>query len=521
MPDAKAASETKSLTGVEFAPGPGEASGRASTMRIGQEVFAAAAAGASDDLADEILRIRNWRDEYIPPLRELVVRSIESSRVALAVSSGGIDEAHRQVEFVRDGAARPLASSVAAGMRAGGRRARPVTTVTVTGQVEAERDLSIPFRGQRLRGDALLAELERWLAAGWVEPGVVDAIALVQQNPDWLRLDGTTVAVLGAGAEMGPVHSLLRWGARVRAVDLPVPRVWNALIARAGESAGVLEVPVAHAASAADTAVGLGGSDLGAVAGLNLLHDTPEVAAWLNDVVGPLVVGNYVYADGAVHVRTTMAVDAIMTSLTTRRDDVSLAFLATPTDVFAVPYQDVEISEVNWDERRTKLLQPPMRLLKQFSKNYSEVAVSDDGSSWGIADCLVPQQGPNYALAKRIQRWRAIVARSQGITVSLNVAPATRTASVTKNRLLAAAYAGAARFGIEVFSPATSNTLMAALLVHDICNPDSVANASTPLANPLEAWTATAVHGGLWTTAYDPRSVLGIAAVLGMFQRNA
>ena len=78
---------------------------------------------------------------------------------------------------------------------------------------------------------------------------------------------------------------------------------------------------------------------------------------------------------------------------------------------------------------------------------------------------LVPQQGPNYALAKRLQRWRAIVARDAGSIVSINVAPPTRTRSVLKNRALAAAYASAHHFGVEVFEPATANTLMAALLV--------------------------------------------------------
>lgn len=514
--------------GVDFAPGPGEEPGRASTMRIGQEVFAAAAEGVPGQLAEQVMSIRNWREEYIPPLRDLVVRSIESAPVALAVSEGGLAEAYRQMEFVRAGSARPLSAAVQGGLLS--RRTRsgapaPVETVEVRGVADPETELSIPYRGQRLRGYALLAELERWAELGWIEPGVVDAIALVQRNPEWLRLTGTTVAVLGAGAEMGPVHSLLRWGATVRAVDLPVPRVWNALIAQAGESAGTLQVPV-RAGRGAD---GIGNQDvqalpggrLAAVAGLDLLRAAPEVAGWLDDVHGPLVVGNYIYADGGTHVRTTMAVDAIMSALLAQRDDVTLAFLATPTDVFAVPYRDVEISQVNWDTRRTRMLQPPLRVIKQFRRNYDEVAISDDGSSWGIADCLVPQQGPNYALAKRLQRWRALVARDAGTTVSLNVAPATRTRSVVKNRLLAAAYAGAERFGIEVFAPATSNSLMAALLVHDVCNPDSVAHAATPVSNPLEAWTVTAVHGGLWTTAYDPRSVLGIAAVLGMFQRNA
>ena len=55
---------------------------------------------------------------------------------------------------------------------------------------------------------------------GIIEPSVGDAIGQVLDNPDWLRLEGHTVAVLGAGAEMGPLPSLMRWGARVAAVDL-------------------------------------------------------------------------------------------------------------------------------------------------------------------------------------------------------------------------------------------------------------------------------------------------------------
>jgi len=128
----------------------------------------------------------------------------------------------------------------------------------------------------------------------------------------------------------------------------------------------------------------------------------------------------------------------------------------------------------------------------------------------GLNDSLVPQQGPNYALAKRLQRWRATTARRDGVTVSLHVAPPTRTRSVIRNRALASAYAGAHRFGIEVFEPATSNTLMAALLVHDL------RSDPTPPTTPWREEAAGAVHGGLWRTAYDPRSALGLAVVLGL-----
>ena len=128
----------------------------------------------------------------------------------------------------------------------------------------------------------------------------------------------------------------------------------------------------------------------------------------------------------------------------------------------------------------------------------------------GIADVLVPQQGPNYTLAKRVQRWRAQVAQADGHQVSANVAPATTTRSVTKNRLLAAAYAGAGRFGVEIFAPATSRVLMAALLVHDLR-----ARAAAP-QHPDDLFVTAAAHGGLWRVAYSPRSVLGLAAVAGL-----
>src|SRR5699024_11999315 len=73
----------------------------------------------------------------------------------------------------------------------------------------------------------------------------------------------------------------------------------------------------------------------------------------------------------------------------------------------------------------------------------------------------------------------------------MNVAPSTRTRSVIKNKALAAAYAGAHRFGVEIFDPATSNTLMAAVLVHDLY-------AGEPAHDePWQDEAHGAAHGGL------------------------
>jgi len=335
---------------------------------------------------------------------------------------------------------------------------------------------------------------------------VSDAIEQVLANPDWLRLEGHTIAVLGAGAEMGPLPSLMRWGARVAAVDLDRPEIWQRVQTMAHEGAGTLVVPVPTDAPTNGTS---SNGALAQVAGIDLLAEVPALAHWLRDQPGTLVLGNYVYADGATNTRVSVAVDELTCRLQETRSDLALGFLATPTDVFAVPAEAVEHSTRAYDNRsvRSKTLTRPLRTLsggRLLRRCYVP------GSDPGINDSLVPQQGPNYALAKRLQRWRATVARQDGATVSMNVAPPTRTRSVIKNRALAAAYAGAHRFGVEVFEPATSNVLMAALLVHDLHT-----GGGPRHEHPWQDEAYAAAHGGLWRSPYSPRSALGLAALLG------
>src|SRR3954465_16046878 len=126
-----------------------------------------------------------------------------------------------------------------------------------------------------------------------------------------------------------------------------------------------------------------------------------------------------------------------------------------------------------------------------------------------VADALVGEQGPNYALAKRLQRWRAIEAWERGRTASFNVAPPTWTVSVTKNRFLAAGYHGAKYVGMEVFQPETMRTVMAALLVHDLHNPPTD-------PHPALRNATAARHGGYWRRPYEIRSTLMYTAILGM-----
>jgi hypothetical protein len=465
-----------------------------STSALGRAVVADALRGVDPVGSRAAESSTVWRRDYVLHFRRLVEAGLLSRDAALEIAREGLASLHRRMRFATGDGEFALAEAFTLDPAG-----EPLATATVSGTGIVQRELAVPYRGERLRGADLYRQLDRWVANGVVEPSCAEAVRLVADNPQWLDLSDQRVVVLGAGAEMGPLTALLRWGGEVVAVDLPRPALWQRLLGTADRYAGRLHLPVAG-----DVA----GPDLDRRAGVDLVHDLCRIATWLAGLDGPLVLGNYVYADGASNVRVAMAVDALTQHLLAGRADIALAFLATPTDVFAVPADAVAESTRRYTERSgIGRVRRPLRALsggRLLARNYPPAADP------GINDSLVPQQGPNYALAKRLQRWRATAARAAGTTVSLTVAPATRTRSVMKNRLLAAAFAGAHRFGIEVFEPATSNTLMAALLVHHL------RTAPPAQPHPWQDEAYAAAHGGLWRQPYAPRSALGLAVVLGI-----
>jgi hypothetical protein len=505
--------------GVVF---PASADGRRSTSALGRAVVADALRVVDPVGALGAEHETNWRSGYLVHFRRLIEAGLASKDAWLAIARDGLGSLHARMRVAEPGGDEAGLSSLLTAP-AGHR----FVTATVHGTGEPEREFSLPYHGERLRGDALARQLDAWVTAGIIEPTCADAIRAVAAHPEWLSLPGQTVAVLGAGAEIGPLPVLLGWGARVAGVDLPRPALWDRVLRIAHGSGGTLLVPVAAppaghdapgergaenagGAGAAGGAENAGGGEtLQERGGLDLVGDVPAAADWLAGIGGPLVLGNYVYAGGAANVRVSAAVDALTVRLQAARDDLALAFLATPTDVFAVSADAVAQSARAYASRSrgAKLAGRPLRTLsggRLLRRAYLP------GTDPGINDSLVAQQGPNYALAKRLQRWRASLARDGGATVSLNVAPPTRTKSVVQNRMLAAAYAGAHRFGVEVFEPATTTVLMAALLVHDLHTGGGPAHA-----HPWQDEAYAAAPGGLWRIAYAPRSALGLAALLG------
>ena len=468
--------------------------GRRSTVATGRAVVADALRSVDPVGAAATERETNWRADYLGPFRRLVEAGLQSPEAALTIAREGLSSITGRMQWGDpDAADVPLSAAF-------GQAPSAVGTEEIVGTGEPEEELSVPYRGERLRGAGLQRQVDAWVSAGVAEPSLAEAVDDVIAHPEWLSLPGTTVVVLGAAAEMGPLRSLLRWGGTVAAVDLPRPGLWETVLADSRESAGRLLVPARP-----------GDAPLPQRAGGDLIHDLSTVATWVAGLRGRLLLGNYVYADGGTNVRVSCAVDALTQYLRSARsrDEVALSFLATPTDIFAVPGAAVAASAEAYANRRvSKMLRGPLRTLsggRLLRRNYAP------GEDPGISDSVVLQQGPNYLLAKRVQRWRAALARDEGVSVSFHVAPPTRTRSVIKNRALAAAYAGAHRFGIEVFEPGTSNTLMAALLVRDV-----MTGPRPSLGHVWQDEADGAVHGGLWRNAYEPRSALGLAALLGV-----
>ena len=332
VPGREAASEEDSgLPG-----GPGVAfpllDARRTTTATGRAILAVAAAAVSGDLGRRVHSGGNWRDEYLGVLRELTIASAER-KSSLAIARAGLATMRGQLTFERgervvslDGALEAIEPSLELG------------TGEVRGSAPAVTQLRVPYGGRQLEGGALARQLERWTEAGVVEPSFAEAVNRVAEHPEWLSLPGREVALVGAGAAVGPLEALCSWGAEVIAIDLPRPEVWE----RIGELA------LWGRGRGADAAEGrrLGGVDV--------TPELPETRAWLEQAMraDELVLGMYAYADGRDYVRATGAFDALATDTLRRRPSATVSFLATPTDAFVVPDEVVARSGAAYEAGR-------------------------------------------------------------------------------------------------------------------------------------------------------------------------
>lgn len=501
------AKSTTPPRGIVFRTDPD--TGHRSSSAAGRRILASAISGADPGAADRIATNGNWRHDYGEHFLHLTATGIASADTAHGIADRALAEARRQFEFAGETGSQPLDAAMA-------QPGEAFETATLSGETRSGPvPWTVPVGGEQLGGDRLRSQLDRWVHRGVMEASAAEALRRCVDHPEWFDLSDRTLVLLGAASEAGPLHWLAHWRANVVAVDIGSQAPWQRIIGEMRAGNGKLYAPV----SAGNRGLSLEDGFAGGL-GADLLTQTPEIARWLAGFGGNLDIGCLAYLDGERHARVSMAMDLIVTRICETNPDTTLAYMATPTDSFAVP-ESVVRKSINAYQNRPLLsrwLQKPLPR-RFFQPGITRTYETDTGKAFGIADCTIPQQGPNYALAKRLQQWRAITARRAGHRVAMNIAPSTTTRSVLRNPALAAGFAGAGLFGVEVFAPETTNALMAAMWVHDLRYEGTSANPAMPLSHPFELYMDCAIHGGLWYVPYLPRTALPFAAAAG-FVRN-
>ena len=493
--------------GIQF---PLESNGQRGSTTVGKQILFNALSMIDPAAALAVQQESKWRTNYPRHFYALVAAGIRSPENAVRVAQEGLNESWRQFEFVRQGTSYTLANAMESLSKL------HFQTLTFKGQGAPDvQAWHVPYQGKLLQGEALSDQLLIWEKAGVIEPSNRIALQRAIEHPEWFDLSDRTLVLFGAGSEAGPLTWLAKWRANIVGIDLPRPEIWQKIIQIVKAGNATLLMPT--------TSHGLEGKPIEEIiqhVGCNLLTETPEVAEWLNTMPIQLDLAAIAYLDGEKHVRISMAMDAVISAVSEKKSNSTLMYMATPTDVFAVTAATAEGVNQRY-QKRSAIIKLATRAIdyitqgRYFKQHIQPLSSKKDEPQYGIVDCLVVEQGPNYALAKRIQQWRAVLARSQGQRVSINVAPSTTTNSVVKNPLLKAAFAGAHLYQVESFSPETTNALMAALWVHDMRSEQSAANPDKFLSNPLELIMENANHGGLWRSPYLPRTVLPMAAVFG------
>jgi hypothetical protein len=220
----------------------------------------------------------------------------------------------------------------------------------------------------------------------------------------------------------------------------------------------------------------------------------------------PLDLGLYAYAPGqARELRLTASMNALVNALAPELV-ASVTMLVSPTTPTALSSQDLATMRARFDAR------------PGWQKMCARLALLGRGGGSAVAGdaaanrSVVAMQGASYQAAQYLgktimaERWarhgRLGLADANPLRVSANTAAITRTRSLSRP-VFAAAFGGAAAFGIETLAPRQSRRLNGLLAIHDWLHPT------------LPVPGAVRVHGGIHTLPYPLGSALRVAAAIG------
>ncbi|AWE42743.1 hypothetical protein DDD63_08305 [Actinobaculum sp. 313] len=489
-----------------------------------------AAAGKNSELRQLIASADPWRRAY---------RDAMTALSAYDAPQIGAQAARAGLEFI------------AATIRTGDGRVIGEVTMrdvgcgtVIAGAASQVADEALP--AWRNGGETFLTWLGEWRKAGRIRPAAANALRELALAPALPDLSEWTFVCLGASAELSPARTLLALGARVAAVGRPASPGVRALTSYAATTAGTLFLPPS----------GVG----------DVVDDPGAIAGWAAQLPGRLVVVDTLYAPGSQFLLAAAGADVVERLLIEARPDIALAWYGTPTDAYFLldlaprtRFGTGALAHAVTAYAKVRRLEPARKpgvsatgqgAARQGIHNalcngnngiqrgayagcsdgdsaptVSACACSADGDSThvrathtgsegdvhgdhgaNVYNGFIDVQGPNYAAAKRIGRWRATVEQAAGRVVSYNVGPLARTESVLSSRALRAAYAGLERLGMPPLDAAAAAELMAGLLVWDITHPAPIAP---------DFLTDKAIDCGLFTSSYRPNDLMAAAVLLG------
>lgn len=346
--------------------------------------------------------------------------------------------------------------------------------------------VSMVYRGQRWDA-AQFATLGAEMAQrGIISRGAAEALNWLQQNLPGGQLDlrGRKVVVIGAGAEMASTRLWLRAGAQVLWLDVaPPPQEWL----DDAELSGTLVWPT----EATD-----------------LLTQPARIRATIEAFAadGAVDLALYAYAPGqAREVLLTGVMNEIVNSLPAPLI-ASVTLLVSPTTPSALDQGD-------FDFITQRIAQRPA-----WEKVLDGIGLLGGTPAYqGVPPVAVPRtvvqiQGASYQAAQYLGKlliaecWASLgqldATAAAPLRVSANTAAITKTRSLD-HPVFAAAFGGAAAFGVETMTPRQSRTLNGLLAVHDWLQSEAP-----------EPGTVR-VHGGIHTLPYPLGTALRIAAAIG------
>jgi len=547
-------------SGVSF---PADARGVRRTTGPAKSVWAAAALGLGNEegaaLAAELLAEKDWRHGYAKyAVRLAELQSVAPPARCVASCEAGLTAAAETFQWLReDGSCVSLRDAMDAPGRAlsteivrGGGGAKGAETASgAKGATTIERER------ERLFGDAAVARARGWAEDGCVEPDVVDALeSLRARSDDWAGADlgDTLFALLGGTSELCPLVPLLRLGAHVAVVAREGAKLEEAVSEAARSESGTLYVPLTESSESSES------SRESSRRGADLAARAPEIRAWLESVFAAgtfsrVVVGAYAYADGEAHVRATVASDLVLAGLreTLGASRVAAAFLSSPGTAFPIPRaawrhakgreRDAEANEGAFHWRRLVGLvcgggfapncrAPLARRYRVDTTDTTAVDTTDTSETSEqtsdelvyVHDGFVILQGPNYALAKTLQNWRAVICGADGAATSANMAPGSRTKSMRHVKAVAIALEGQKHFPpLRPFDADETRETMASLALRDLgADRDARLGRAAPFfekknAHPMDVFGRHAVHGGTWRCPWSVDSIGRASVVAG------